>query len=473
MRSPPAWRRSAPYDVAERQVAALRQAVRAPRRQPPVLPLLVERVRRGADGRAERERVLQRPGVRSSRVHPDGEVVDDEQALDGGQLLVDEQLDPAPEGDPLGRDGCPGGARPPELGRPLLPVRPVLLGQRAEQRELLQRRTLLPAPLCQVLLPVQRPQQLQRGELGPPHRVARDPVRLRDGAQRVDGGADVVGRRGVLRDVLDVEVDGGAEAAARRAVRRGVDRHDGRLGVQRVEQHGARPVGDGALDHGPQVGVVAHGPRLLAAQAVELDHPAPGAVQPPGQRDARRCHAEHRGRGGATGGGDQLVPAERQAGQRHGPADQGAAARGDHAGDVEPARAAVLEPDLQQDVGVLLHVQGDLAGAAQDDGRRQQPRPRRRLHVGQRGGDELRRRGVDVERRQRAGDRRVRHLHRRAGPVVVGGGDAVRARELLQFGGHGRPLPPRGAFTTSRGGTTRAALERGQVVQRGHDGKVA
>ncbi len=62
-------------EVAVGRVAGGVEPVGAPRRQPPVLAMLAERVRRGADPRAEREHVLPRPSVEALGVAADGEVV--------------------------------------------------------------------------------------------------------------------------------------------------------------------------------------------------------------------------------------------------------------------------------------------------------------------------------------------------------------------------------------------------------------
>jgi hypothetical protein len=51
------------------------QPIRAPRWQPPVLALLIEDIRRGTDGHPVGQYVLQRPGVGTFGVYPDGKVV--------------------------------------------------------------------------------------------------------------------------------------------------------------------------------------------------------------------------------------------------------------------------------------------------------------------------------------------------------------------------------------------------------------
>ena len=61
--------------VPERRVGQLGQPVRPPRRLRPVLTVLVERVRWRTDRDPAGEDVLQRPGIRPLRMHPDGQVV--------------------------------------------------------------------------------------------------------------------------------------------------------------------------------------------------------------------------------------------------------------------------------------------------------------------------------------------------------------------------------------------------------------
>jgi hypothetical protein len=347
----------------------------------------------------------------------------------------------------------------------------VLLSERAEQRELLQRGALLRPPAGQLLLAVQRPEQVQRGQLGGQHRITRDAVRLGLRPEGVDRGTHL-GRGGfVLRDVLQAQVDHRAEAAAGRRVRRGVDRRHRRLGVQRVEQHGAGAVGDRPLQHGAQVGVVAHRPGPLAAQRVELHHPAPGAGQPRGQLQPVGGDAQDALGGAVPRRGAQPVPAVRQVGQRDGAAQHAVAGRSGRARDRHRDGGAVLELGDQLQLRGGLGVQQDLAadpatGTAQDDRRRQQPSPWCGLHLGERRRDGPRRARVDVHRRERRGHGGRRDLHRAVRPVEVAGGHAVGLCELLQVRGHGPPLPAwsgitRGAITTARGaGPTRAARPR-------------
>ena len=139
-------------DVAERRVAGLGQPVGPPRRQPPVLALLVERVGRRADrrvaararpaaptrrrrprrrrrpGRARRRRRARRPARRAAR-RP--------------------AAAPSTRRRPGRRARSRAAATAGESGRlerlrPRLPRDAVRLGQRAEQRELLERRRRTP-----------------------------------------------------------------------------------------------------------------------------------------------------------------------------------------------------------------------------------------------------------------------------------------------------------------------------------------
>jgi hypothetical protein len=206
---------AAAHHVAERRVAQLGQPVRPPGRQPPVLALLVEGVRRRPDGGAQRERVLQRPGVGAAGVHSYGQVVDDADghaAAEPGELLVDEQLHPAPEGDPVGvllRGGCHGRrVRAAQLLRPGLPRGAVLLGQRAEQRELLR----AASPCSPGTQPGPARGAGGHSSSAPPAARSRrgraGPLGVGDGAQRNDRVPDLLRRRRVLGHVLDPQVDG-------------------------------------------------------------------------------------------------------------------------------------------------------------------------------------------------------------------------------------------------------------------------
>ena len=305
------------------------------------------------------------------------------------------------------------------------------LGQRAEGRELLQRPPLLGAPSGEVSRAVQRPQQLESGQLGPPDRVARDPIGLGVRPQRIDGRADVVRRRGVLGRVLDVQREDGAEPARGRRVRRGVDRLDRRLGVQRVEQHHAGALGRHRVDEGAQVGVVAHRPRIGAAQAVELHHPAPRPVLD--ARQSGRGDDQHRFAGQRVDScscsrvrdSGEPVPAERQLGQRDAAAHPAVAAGGDGPCQRHGRERAVLLLDDQLELGLLRQVHVDRAATSHDQARRQQPLPRRRLGLLECLRDRHRRVCVDVEGGQRRDDRRRRD---RCRPVRPSRGRTSRRR---------------------------------------------
>ncbi len=172
--------------------------------------------------------------------------------------------------------------------------------------------------------------------------------------------------------------------------------------MQRVEQHDPAAVVSAARDDRAEVGVVAHRPRAGAAQAVELEHPAPGAVQAWRQLDALRGHAQDDLLRAVTADRPQAVPAEREAAQRDRPTDPAAAPGDDLTTDRQRAGRAVLEQHLETDLGVLL---GDerhgAAVGAHDQGRRQQPAPWRLPHLDQRRVDGLVGLGLDAQRGQR------------------------------------------------------------------------
>ena len=98
-----------PQQVAVGGVAGGVEPVGAPGRQAPVLALLAERVRRGADVHAHREDVLQRPAVGALGVAADGEVVHDphadllRHAAHVGQLALHLVLQPRVERHPRGQ----------------------------------------------------------------------------------------------------------------------------------------------------------------------------------------------------------------------------------------------------------------------------------------------------------------------------------------------------------------------------------
>ena len=91
--------------VGQRLVTDRGQPPRVPRRLRPVLPALVELVRRRAHRQAADQQVLVRPGIRPAGVRPHGQVRDDPRLhargergpLRGGQLLVGVPLQPGVE----------------------------------------------------------------------------------------------------------------------------------------------------------------------------------------------------------------------------------------------------------------------------------------------------------------------------------------------------------------------------------------
>ncbi len=150
-RTPPACRSIALTMARNGCVALLDELVGTPRRLRPVLPELVELVRRCARGDAEREHILQRPGVGPVRVDPDGEVVHDAELharphgrrLRRGQLVVELPLQPAVEIDGVGVLGGELGDRGAcrvlrAASGQSMPIGAVLLGQRTPDREVVE-----------------------------------------------------------------------------------------------------------------------------------------------------------------------------------------------------------------------------------------------------------------------------------------------------------------------------------------------
>ena len=74
--------------VSIRRISQLGKGIRAPRRLVPVLPELVELIRRGTHRDRSGKRVTERPGVRTVGVHTDSEVVHHAETHPGGQRLV-------------------------------------------------------------------------------------------------------------------------------------------------------------------------------------------------------------------------------------------------------------------------------------------------------------------------------------------------------------------------------------------------
>ena len=208
------------------------------------------------------------------------------------------------------------------------------------------------------------------------------------------------------------------EPPARRRVGRRLHRRHGRDRVQRVEQHRLGAVlAAGPADELAQVAEVADAPRPLRAQRVELQHPAPRP---------RRL----RERGGRHDHGD--VAAELLVDQL-----QAVVAGLEVVGQLGDVRARALGVDQHARPGQRPH----RADAVRDRARQ---RAERRLLPGQRqrGRPGLRLGRVDVEQAEDADDDVVVDLDDLAFAVAVGGGDAVRGRQLDQVGVHD-PIVPR------------------------------
>ena len=217
-----------PQQVAVGGVAGGVQPVGAPGRQPPVLALLAERVRRGTGVHAHREDVLQRPAVGALGVAADGEVVHDPHPDLLRHAAHLGQLDAAPG--PAATRGTPPagpaararGRRPaPRGGAALGPPAPV--GSRSARRARRRSRTATGRRCADGLGPPRRvPQQLAGRPLGRPHPVVVDPVAGGVGPQHVHLGARVVVGRAVGVEVGDPQGQGGREPPARRRVGRGL-----------------------------------------------------------------------------------------------------------------------------------------------------------------------------------------------------------------------------------------------------------
>ena len=447
--------------VPPRPVGRLAQALRVPGRLRPVLALLVVLVGGGADGRAAREHVLQRPGVRADLLDADGEVVHDPDphpglargGLGGGHLLVQPPLHADVELDPLGelcpcllqdrlvemlQHGLPGRAahrlrdRGPqgEVLEPLPLPRPVGVQQRGPARR--QRH---------------REQLLERLELRRQHGIALEPVparvAVRDrAAQQLDLLPGDLGEGAVLGHLLDAQVQRGGEAPGDREIGGGLHGRGRIGGVQRVHQQEVRAVAD-AGDRGEvaHVGEIADAPRPLGADRVQLRLDAEGA---PGRVllvDGEPCRGDHEVRLGGTGGrlGDQAVPAQRQPLRQ-----QEAGATAQRAVEVvgrgvvlaldEVDPAALLEQDVHGDGGAVVDVHGDARGPVlpHHRHRREGALPRGALAAGADGGDVL----VGGERGAERGEDRVqggvRDILLGAVPPPVPGADTEVVGESSQ-----------------------------------------
>ena len=413
-----------PQQVAVGGVAGGVEPVGTPRGQAPVLALLAERVRRRADVHAHREHVLQRPAVRPLRVAADGEVVHDPHAdllphrVHVGQLALHLVLQPRVEGHPRSQlEAGPVDVRRRRVPQPLGPQgppAPVPLGQGTEDGELPQ----VVRRADGLGSPGRVPQQLAGRPLGRPHPVVLDPVAGDVRTQHVH-----LGTGGVVRGAVGVEIghaqgERRGEPPARRRVGRRLHRRHGRDRVQRVEQHRLGAVlAAGPADELAQVAEIADAPRPLRAQRVELQHPAPRP---------RRL----RERGGRHDHGD--VAAELLVDQL-----QAVVARLEVVGQLGDVRARALGVDQHARPGQRPH----RADAVRDRARQ---RAERRLLPGQRqrGRPGLRLGRVDVEQAEDPDDDVVVDLDDLAFTVAVGGGDAVRGRQLDQVGVHD-PIVPR------------------------------
>ena len=219
-----------------RRVAQLAQPVGAPRRQPPVLALLVERVGRGAHGGAERERVLQRPGVGPAGVDPDGEVVHDpDRHADRPprqRPRAARRRAAAPSTRTTTRSACSSraAATPRASGRrsvlgPVLPRR-----RRAPRRARRTARSRSSACPRSARYAASAPARAygqsssSAASFASTPCPAVDPLGVGRRAQRGHPRPQLGGRRRVLGHVLDAQLDRRAEAPARRRVGRGVER---------------------------------------------------------------------------------------------------------------------------------------------------------------------------------------------------------------------------------------------------------
>ena len=291
-----------PHHLAQRREAGLGQPVGPPRRQAPVLALLVETVRRCADAEAGRQLALQRPRIGAAGIDPDGKVVHDADAhaafrrrlLRRVQLLGAAVLQPAVKRHPRG-ELATAPRRPRHRADPEAPR-----GQRRQSapcRSASAHHSAKSSSARAVFglrprLDVSE-KQLQRSGFRRPDLVAIDALAHRDaGAQarrRVPvprGGGRVLGQQ------LGAQVQRRAEPPRGREVRRVLDRRDGSDGVQRVHQQQPGSLAAAPAGQLGEVGVIAHPPG--AAHRIELRHPAP---QPRGrQRQLVGRHDQRRRR---------------------------------------------------------------------------------------------------------------------------------------------------------------------------------
>ena len=320
--------------AGQRPVARRRQPRGVPRWLSPVLPELVEPVRRRPDAHPRDDLVLVGPGIRAARMRADGQVTDDagghapgqRRPLRRGQLVVGQPLQPGVK--------VSGGAQLPGCGHfsgcpqipcligPASPVGPVDLRQRAPGRPVLQVAALPLAEIPEAGAPraAQRNlvDDLQGSPLGDPDLVPLDKVAGGvAGPQRpgelVDVLALLLGELLILGDVLDPQVKRAGESSGHRKVRGRADRGQ-RLGrVQRVNQHeaGAQVAGAPGGKLG-EVAQVAMAPGGTGAQRVQLDGESPRTGRRGRGGDASgacagRGRAGRGGRAGGTGRGGRVA----------------------------------------------------------------------------------------------------------------------------------------------------------------------
>ena len=247
-RIPPGVAEPGPHRLDERPVPGGAEPVRHERREPPVLPLEREVVGRRPHRDTLGQHVLPCPGVGALAVEADGEVGHQAKGPPGAsQLLVEQPLEPGVKRDPLpllGGEARDRGRRGmPVLGRPAPPPRPVTLGERAEDRELLEASALPGAVARERGAPAapSRPELVEGRHLQPEHGVPIDPALGVEGTPL--GGQPLHVEPGLRRagHLLDPEVERIPVAAARGEIRARLLRHERERRVERVQDDRARP----------------------------------------------------------------------------------------------------------------------------------------------------------------------------------------------------------------------------------------
>jgi hypothetical protein len=285
----------------------------------------------------------------------------------------------------------------PQWCRPLPPARSVLLGQRAEGREVTQGMVGIRQRAV-----VEGPQQLQRGLLGQPYLVVVDQLAV-GWSHAVHLGADAWVGVGVGMGVFDAQVQRVGESSAGRRVRRRLDRQAWCHRLHRVEQHepGRRFV-SGPLEEGPQISQIPHPPRPGRPRRVELQRPSPRRrrLRHPGGRDQEMDLLVH---------GLQPVPAQWQVRSQHpGHLVSGAVFAVHHRRPVQPPRRCLPHHD----------------GARQRRTLAPFPQP------GQLLADRDRCAGVHTQLRQHGGHHGCLDVHAFPVGVLVPGRDAMRRGKL-------------------------------------------